>query len=249
MLLMDRHIPPASPGREAADRTPWQEAIAVIGYAIAYIGYLFVHPEGEVAHWLSLVALPVLGLALLRGKRATVDVRQLLLSVGIGRKPLARGIVAAVVVGGAISAVQLFGRNGPAIRELFTSGRAAWALPTSIVLMTLTAATTEEFFFRGVLQTRLAALMPARGDWAAVVVTALLFAAYHVPYAYGTAGWGTQGDLVAAGTAALATGLPLGLLLGAVFSLGRQSLVVSILAHALINALPGMLIVERWLGR
>jgi membrane protease YdiL (CAAX protease family) len=230
-----------------SDDLPRIECAAAVAYAILYIAYLFLYPENEFAHWLTLVAIPFAGLRLLawRYHGSFAGWRAHLQCFGLGR-PRARGVVAAVAVVGCVSALQLLGRNGAGIRELFVSGRALWLWPASMALMVLTAATTEEFFFRGVVQARLAAVLPVRG--VAVVIAALLFSLYHVPYAMMTPGWGTQGDLVASMRAAFATGLPLGILFGIVFSAGGQNLVVSILAHAGVNSLPGMVIVERWLG-
>jgi membrane protease YdiL (CAAX protease family) len=111
--------------------------------------------------------------------------------------------------------------------------------------MLLTAAVTEEFFFRGVLQRRLTAALRSR--LLAIGVVAVLFALYHVPYAYHKPGWGTQHNLLGAIRAAAETGLPLGVLLGGVFAIAGDSLAASVLAHALINSLPGMVVVQRLL--
>ena len=67
-----------------------------------------------------------------------------------------------------------------------------------------------------------------------------------MPYAFHNPSWGTQNDLVGSIRAAAETGLPLGVILGGVFAIGGDSLPASILAHALINSLPGMIVVQRF---
>jgi membrane protease YdiL (CAAX protease family) len=216
-------------------------------YTLAYVAYLAWRPEGELLHWLTLVALP---LGLLRRIRRARDPesswRDLLRSVGLGARPSPAGLAAALVAGGALCAVQLLGRNGPAILELFRSGRALWLWPASFFLMVVTAAGTEELFFRGLLQRRLGLALGSR--WLAIGAAAALFALYHVPYAYHVPEWGTQGDLAGAIRAAAATGLPLGVLLGVVFALAGDNLLPAVLAHALINSLPGMVAIQRVLA-
>jgi membrane protease YdiL (CAAX protease family) len=96
------------------------------------------------------------------------------------------------------------------------------------------------------VQKRLAAALGSQ--WPAIGVAAILFALYHVPYAYHNPAWGVAGDFRGALEAAAATGLPLGVLLGAVFAIAGERTAASIAAHALINALPGMVIVQRLIG-
>jgi len=223
----------------------WRAAAVVLLYYVLYIAYLSRHPEGELLHWITLVILPVLLLRFVaeRGERPTWS--DLMKRIGVADAPSTRGVVAALLVGILLSLLQLAGRNGAIIRDLIHSGRALWLWPLSFVLMIGTAAGTEELFFRGVLQKRLTVALGSR--WQAIGVTSVLFAVYHVPYAYHTSGWGVQHDLGGAVRAAMETGLPLGILLGTVFALARESTAASMLAHGMINALPGMVVVQRLL--
>ena len=45
-----------------------REALFATAYFTAYLGYLFVHPESELQHWVSLVLIPLAGLWLIRGR-------------------------------------------------------------------------------------------------------------------------------------------------------------------------------------
>jgi len=218
------------------------EGLILLAYFGVYILYLFARPEGEVAHWFTLVVFPLAAIAFLRRSK-TRAWSGALVSTGLCRPPTMSSVTLGVIVAVGLGWVQLHSRNGAAIREMFVSGKALWLLPTSFFLMLVTAATTEELFFRGLLQTRLQDLLRSRVG--AIAVTAVLFSLYHVPYAYWKPGWGAAGDWFAATRAAFETGLPLGVILGTVFLLGRGSLAAPVLTHAMINALPGMVLVER----
>jgi hypothetical protein len=61
----------------------------VAGYFGLLLAYLFVHQEGEVLHWLSLVLLPLLGLSV-AGRYASP--RGLLRSVGLDEARAGRGL-------------------------------------------------------------------------------------------------------------------------------------------------------------
>lgn len=224
-----------------------QEAITFVLYFLIYLAYLAWRPEGELLHWMTLVALPLILLRQFRrGKNQETTWRSLLKAVGLGVRPSFPGIALALVVGGVLSYLQLAGRNGLAIQGLIHSGQVLWLWPLSFILMVATAAGTEEFFFRGVLQKRLS--LAFRSQYLAIGATAVLFTLYHIPYAYHTPGWGTQNDLLGSIRAAAETGLPLGVLLGSVFAFAGDSLAASMLAHAMINSFPGMLILQRLLG-
>jgi membrane protease YdiL (CAAX protease family) len=225
-----------------------KESVIFVSYFLAYLAYLAWRPESELLHWITLVGVPVALLLVLRSpEQSEPGWRGVLGSVGLGKRPSLLGVASALVVGILVSLLQVAGRNGEAIRELFRSGRASWLWPLSFVLMVLTAAGTEEFFFRGVLQTRLRVALRSR--LLAIGVTAVLFAAYHVPYAYYNASWGTQYNLAGAIRAAAETGLPLGVVLGGVFAISGESLPVSVLAHALINSFPGMVVLQKLLHK
>jgi membrane protease YdiL (CAAX protease family) len=109
-----------------------------------------------------------------------------------------------------------------------------WALPVAFLAMLLTAGFTEEFFFRGFLQTRLTALSGSR--LVGLAASALLFGVYHVPYAYLHPNWPTHGDLGAAIGSAMGQGGIAGLLLGALYLVSRGNLLACVVLHAGVNA-------------
>ena len=214
-------------------------------YTAIYIGYQFLHPESEFSHWLTLVLLPLIGLWLIRSRRRTWrSLRATVGSVGLVPSRLRDGVGTALVVGLLLQVLPLLGsRQREALAELISTGQILYLLPLALVFLFLTAAFTEELFFRGVIQTRLAALW---GSWLwAVLITSVLFSLYHVPYAYLNEHWPSAGKLGHAVGLAFLNGMPGGLILGWVFVRSRGNLVAPMLTHAMIDLIPAMLLLQR----
>jgi membrane protease YdiL (CAAX protease family) len=228
-------IPEPDVKREA----PW----ALVYFAL-YFSYLFLTLENEFLHWFSLVTLPFAVILLSqRWKSGLWSVRAALSSIGLKRGNLKTGLWWAIAVGLALSGLQLvLSRNSAEILNLFSSGKAFYLFPLSIALMLFTAGTTEEFFFRGVLQTRLQLLL--RSDILAIAVTSVLFGLYHLPYAYLNPHWPSHGNWPEAFGAAFGQGVPMGLILGFMYTRTKNNLVACTLVHALINSFPAMLIIK-----
>ena len=212
------------------------EAVVALAYFGVYLAYLFFSLENEAAHWLSLVLLP-LGTLVFLHRRRGYPLRETLASVGLKKGNLSRGLLWAVILGLVLSALQLVASDrSAAILEIVSSGSIAYLLPLTFVFLLLTAGFTEEFFFRGVLQTRLGALTGSR-VWA-VFATSVLFGFYHLPYAYLNPNWPSYGDFGAALISALGQGIIGGLVLGFIYERTDRNLVASVLVHTLINLLP-----------
>lgn len=114
----------------------------------------------------------------------------------------------------------------------------AWTIPASFIWIALEAGLSEEFLFRAVLQTRLAAVL--RSETGAVVLSALIFALAHAPGLYlrgapGVDGYSTDPLQVAAFT--IATLSPLALLFGVLWTRTRSLLLV-VLLHGTVDFLP-----------
>jgi membrane protease YdiL (CAAX protease family) len=127
------------------------------------------------------------------------------------------------------------------IAELHTStATLAWAAPAAFVWLALEAGLCEEFLFRAVLQTRLAAVL--KSEAGAVVTGALLFALAHVPGLYlrghpGVDGYSTDPVQVVAFTVAVLS--PVALLFGTLWARTR-SLLLIVLLHAAVDVLPNL---------
>lgn len=222
------------PGLEIGRAEGWLAA----AYFGVYLAYLFQWLESELVHWLTLVLLPLGFVALLRSVQGRPMAR-LLPTFGLRRDRWSRGLALALVLGLIIGIYQVTAsRSAATTLELLRSGRAFILFPLAFTLMLLTAGFTEEFFFRGFLQTRLERLLHSRV--AALLAASILFGLYHLPYAYLNPAWPSAGDWGAAWMAALGQGIPGGLILGGVFLLSGRNLVAAVLLHSLINAFPAM---------
>ena len=218
-----------------------RESWVALAYFGVYLAYLFVTLESEITHWLTLVAIPILITLTFGGWRRSPA--EVLDTFGLRREGWTRGLGWALLLGGAITVLQvtLFG-NRREILALVESGRALWLYPLMLLLMFGMAGFTEEFFFREFLQTRLEIL--TRSPWTAIAIVTVMFSLYHVPYAYLNPMWPSAGDWGLAWQAAFSNGVPGGLVLGALYTLSGRNLVPCIVFHSMINAAPAMTLIR-----
>lgn len=231
-------IPVGRPGLELA-----AVLIFLAVYAIGFLGWGMETlkdslPEGQTKELVVLgaklavhVVAPALLLALLGAKLAP------LFSTGLARK----GFWPTLIVMGAIF-IALLSVVSPSLKQIAALEAPlqvlAWAVPAAFVWTALEAGLSEEFLFRAVLQTRLAAVL--RSETGAVVLGALLFAVAHIPGLYLRGAPGDDGystDLLQVVAYTIASLSPLALMLGVVWARTRSLLLV-VLLHAAINILP-----------
>lgn len=138
----------------------------------------------------------------------------------------------------------LLGVVSPSLKEIGALSPSlatlAWAAPASFLWLALEAGLCEEFLFRAVLQTRLAAVL--KSETGAVVIGSLLFALAHVPGLFlrgdpSVDGYSTDVFQVVAYT--VATLSPIALLFGFLWARTRSLLLV-VLLHAAVDVLPNM---------
>jgi uncharacterized protein len=171
----------------------------------------------------------------------------LLLAAGASLAPLFAGRpggrafwLSLVVLGAAILAVMSV--ISPSLKQIaalgLRPGSLALASAGAFVWIAIEAGLCEEFLFRAVLQTRLAAVM--KSELGAVLIAALVFALVHVP------GLWMRGSASDAGHAqsllqviayAVAVLSPAGVFLGFMWYRTRNLLLV-VLLHALVDVLP-----------
>lgn len=213
------------------------QAVFAGAYLIVFWLYLwsFTTVETELIHWLTLVALPAGGLVVVsRVAAGRAGISRCMEDVGLSLSHWSRGLWQAAVVGLLLGAVQLLlSRDSTIIIDSISSGRFVYAYPLAVGLMLVTAGFTEEFFFRGVLQS---ALWRATGSKvAAIVVSGVTFGLYHLPYAYNLESWPSHGDLAAAfGEGVLFTAI-LGLIFAGMYARYRN-LLAPVLLHSMFNA-------------
>jgi membrane protease YdiL (CAAX protease family) len=238
---LHEHAATSLPGKETSRR----QAAFVAGYFALYLAYLFVNPEGEFLHWLTLVLLPLIALATIGPDRHP---RSLLRSIGLDSSRTTQGLGLTLLLGAAFQVLQFL--NVRQRDEFLTllDQPLGFLLPVGGLLLLLgTVATTEEVFFRGIMQNRLAAVW--RSQWLALVVTTVAFALYHVPYAYLKPSWPSAGDLPAAMQLAATNGVIGGLALGVVYWRSNGNLVAAIVLHALIDLIPATRLLVRLVER
>jgi uncharacterized protein len=238
----------AAPPKLAVAR-PALELWAILGflalYAVVFLGWGMsatraALPAGReqellvmVVKLLVHVAAPALLLAALGAKIAP------LFSLGIG-KP---GFWPPLLVLGAII-LALLCVVSPALRDIAalhaSAATLAWAAPASFIWLAIEAGLCEEFLFRAVLQTRLAAALKTEAG--AVVTGAVLFALAHVPGLFlrghpGVDGYSTDPVQVIAFTVAVLS--PIALLFGTLWARTR-CLMLIVLLHAAVDVLPNL---------
>lgn len=132
----------------------------------------------------------------------------------------------------------------PALSEIealhASAATLAWTAPATFVWLAIEAGLCEEFLFRAVLQTRLAAVLKTEAG--AVVTGAVLFALAHVPGLYlrghpGVDGYSSDPLQVIAFTIAALS--PVALLFGTLWARTR-SLLLIVLLHAAVDVLPNI---------
>ena len=221
-----------------------RELLVLTIYFAVYFAYLCIHPEGELLHWLTLVLIPTVGVWWLRGRS---PLRDLLDSIGIGRDASRRGWGWALGLGAVFQGLQALNVRQRDEIAAALAGPMGPLLPlVALGLLLATVATTEEVFFRGLLQSRLARW---RGPAVAFVVNIAAFVLYHVPYAYLKPSWPSAGNLPAALAAAIANGGIGGAAMSWVFWRSRGNLLACIVLHALIDLAPAVRLVHRtWLA-
>jgi membrane protease YdiL (CAAX protease family) len=214
-------------------------------YAVAFLGWGMnatraAAPAGREQELLVLgvkllmhVAAPVLLLAALGAKIAP------LFSLRVRRPGFWPPLL---VLGAIILALMCF--VSPALGEIEAlhtpAATLVWAAPASFIWLSVEAGLCEEFLFRAVLQTRLAAALKTQAG--AVVGGAVLFALAHVPGLFlrghpGVDGYSTDPVQVTAFTIAVLS--PVAVLFGTLWARTR-SLLLIVLLHAAVDVLPNL---------
>ena len=228
----------------ATDGITRRESAVALAYFAAYLAFSFSSPGSEVRHYLTLVGIPFVLVILLRvGDPMTRKPVWVLSSFGLRRGNLRTGILWALAIGLALGLFQLTQRRaGPEAWELIRTGKALYMFPIAAAFGLATAGFTEEFFFRGFLQTRVESL--SRSPLIAVLATTIAFGLYHVPFAYLSPNWPTTGDLSAAFGVAMIEGGLGGLILGGAYVLWKRNLLACIVLHGMIDAVPIMTMIK-----
>lgn len=207
-------------------------------YALFMAASMLAKGEGifanEFTKWIWFVIFPFVLLLLIH--RHNLDIRDIFRSIGFSRQSTGRALLLGFLAYLVFVPLLFFVMPESQIQKLQIlfqePGKALIILPLSFVFSLFTAAFTEEFFFRGMLQSSLTRLTGS--EMRSCLITAFLFGIYHFPYAFFSSSWPTYGNLLWAASSVLAEQMITGLLLGILFFRSRNIL-APVLLHALIN--------------
>lgn len=223
---------------------PFLECWVSIGwYGIFFLLSMLWKGEGiladEFGKWVWFIVIPITLLLIVRGRK--IDLGATLQSIGLHRHGLGKAVLFAILAYALmVPAIAMFMPN-PQLQKLqailHAPLKALIILPLSIGLSFITAATTEEIFFRGIIQSRLAEV--SGSEIRGCLLAAFLFGIYHLPYAYFLADWPTHGNMIWALSAVLTEQMAAGVLLGILW-VRTHNLFAPIVFHTLVNTLAIM---------
>jgi CAAX protease family protein len=245
-LLATRHLPALPP----VVRQPKLEGMALLAYLVL-IGAFLVSGFGRIAR---ITAEPLHSVALLSAKLIVFVAFPAAIVAALGHYRIAelmpislrrRDLRPALVMSAAALLVQAFlGRGLHDIREAHLPlWVLAGAAPLSFAWLMIEVGVVEEFFFRVLLQERLAVQL--RSPWGGLVAAALLFGLVHAPGFYLRPA-GTQEALgphpslvMAIGYSIVLTSLA-GIFLGVLW-MRTKNFAVLVIVHAAADLLPNLL--------
>lgn len=196
----------------------------------------------QFTNWFFLVIVPFGLLLVARGRGLAL--RATLRSVGITRTGLKDGLkLSAIIVPLSIPVLYVVGdQQRAAVEMVFHKPlQALVSFLVSFPLALLTAGFVEEFFFRGVLQSRLAHCTDS--EWRGLLITSLLFGLFHLPMYFYSPFEPTHGNLLWALSSIVTEQAMMGILLGVLWA-KTHNLAVPLLVHAFTNALALMTMVR-----
>ncbi len=208
-----------------------------IFYFSLYFAYqiLFIDLVSELNHWLTLVTLPFVILLItmkltVRESRFT-DIFAIL---NIRKTGLLKNLMWGILIGTVMGFVQvMLSRQSSEIMAAIKNGSFFYKFPVAIIMMLMTAGFTEEFMFRGFIQTSLQNRLKS-GVWAVLVASAL-FGIYHFPFAFYKESWPSHGNFWGAIQEGVLFAFIAGLIIGGCYA-KFKSLVVPVIIHAMFNA-------------
>ncbi len=232
-VVFRRYSPP--PLKSAQPRTELKTALT--WYVIVFLLAAFTDARGielinGFTNWLFLFLIPIV---LVRIAHGHTTFHEFLTSVGFSSHGLIPALKVTLLAAFLFLPVILGSVSTPQrveILTIFHTGRVAILFPISFVLALLLAGFTEEFFFRGILQSRLAL---KTSELRGLVITSLLFGLVHAPHAYFLSTWPTHGDPVWSLARVMTEYAIMGVLLGVVWA-KTHNLAAPVFVHAFVNA-------------
>lgn len=242
LLPLTRRSPPqpvegTRPRAELWSMLAWYGAVILLAALTSSRGLELVN---QFTNWFFLVIAPFILLCLVRGRALRGTWR----SVGITRTGLKDALKLAILVAPlSIPLLYVVGAQQRAAIQMIIREppQAAIAFLISFGLALLTVGFVEEFFFRGVLQSRLAAW--AGSEWRGLLIASLLFGLFHLPMYFYSPFEPTYGNLTWALASVITEQAAMGILLGTLWA-RTHNLAAPILVHAFVDALAWMTVLN-----
>ena len=211
----------------------------LIWYTGVYLLAFFTYAKGlelvnQFTNWFFLVIVPFGLLVLVRGSGSAM--RDTLRSIGLTRVGLKEALKLAMVIGSlVIPILYIIGdKQRAAIQMIFYEpSQAVLSFFVSFLLALLTAGFVEEFFFRGMLQSRL--VSSTGSEWYGLLIASLLFGLFHLPLYFFSPFEPTQGNFAWSLSSVITEQVVAGILLGVLWT-RTHNLAAPLLIHSLINA-------------
>jgi membrane protease YdiL (CAAX protease family) len=222
-------------------KKPYVECWIILGWYISFMLFSTIWKgEGILANefgkWLWFVIIPFILLLVVRGPQT--DIIAVLRSVGFHRHRLGKAVLLgflAFIFMIPFAVWSFSAAQQQKLLEIFQKPlNLLIVVPISFILAFITAGFTEEVFFRGIIQSRLAKVIGS--EMHSCILVAFLFGIYHLPYAYFSPSWPTHGNIVWAISSVLTEQMVTGLLLGVLW-LRTRNIAAPILFHSLVDTL------------
>ena len=199
-------------------------------FMLSYISCAYqVDIISELSNWLFLVFFPLLIIAVFRKEKVIQTLKETGLK-HFDRKTVLRILLICAVYQGVI--ILVFGLGGFYF-NITNILQILIKLPVFFCLMILTAAFTEEVFFRGILQRTM--MDSLKKPYLAILLTGILFGLYHFPFAYYL--WDdTAGNIMYSLRMVMTEHVLTGCAFGFIYYKSNKNLWSCIILHAFTNA-------------
>lgn len=202
--------------------------------ALAVISCMFeVDIINEISNWLFLVLIPLLVINRVRNCKRMANTLKALGLKRMDKKTVFRILLTCILYTGIVVFVFSLSDEASDINVLANVPKMMARFPLYFCLMFFTAAFTEEFFFRGILQRCLANSLkrPCTG----ILLASILFGLYHFPFAFYL--WeNTAGSIINSLKDIMINQAFSGYALGLIYDRSNKNLWSSIILHACSNA-------------
>ena len=181
----------------------------------------------EAANWLFLVLFPLFITGWLKKENLVTTLKKTGL-IRFNKKTLLKTLIVCILYQGSIILIFSLGGGAPDLFKNILS-----KFPKLFCIMIFTAAFTEEFFFRGILQRTM--VRSLKRPYIAILLTSILFGLYHYPFAFYL--WDETAGSIANSLKTILTDQAVsGFALGLIYYKSNETLWSSIILHAFINA-------------